>query len=212
VTGFEIVQMLLAGGVNPNPQLNMHRPGRGGNTGRFSDPLLTTGCTPLLRAAISQDLPTMRLLLEHGALADLPNVMGVTPLMVAAGIGGGGGRGGGAFGGEARAIEIIEMLLAAGADVNARVVDRYDRTAAVGRTPNAMTEREGQSALHGAVDRGWARVAEYLAENGAGVDIADARGQTPIDLAMARSRTGGLDDTVSAPIAERLREYVGAPE
>ena len=40
-----MIKRLLDAGVNPNPQLNMHRPGRGGNSGRFVDDLLTTGVT-----------------------------------------------------------------------------------------------------------------------------------------------------------------------
>jgi len=208
VTGFEIVEMLLAGGVNPNPQLNMHRPGRGGNIGRFSDPLLTTGATPLLRAAISQDLPTMSLLIEHGALVDLPNVMGATPLMVAAGLGGGGGRfGGDGFDSEARAIEIVDMLLAAGADINARVVDRYDRTAAVGRTPNGMTEREGFSALLEAAVRGSRQIVEFLIANGAEIDVVDAHGRSPVDLALL-DYFAGRDKPVYEDIAELLRPYL----
>lgn len=205
VTGFEIVEMLLEAGVNPNPQLNMHRPGRGGNIGRFSDPLLTTGCTPLLRAAIAQDLPTMSLLLEHGALADLPNVMGVTPLMVVAGIGGGGGFGnrGGGFGNEAGAIEIIEMLLAAGADINARVVDHYDLTAQVGRNNNTMVEREGQSALLAAISRGQPRLTEYLIANGAAVDSVDARGYSAMDYALGRA--DDRDEPVSQEIVAMLQ-------
>ena len=66
---------LLALGVDPNSQLNMHRPFRG----RFADDLLTTGCSPLLRAALSVDREMVDLLLKNGALPDLPNVMGVTP-------------------------------------------------------------------------------------------------------------------------------------
>ena len=65
----------------------MHRPGRGGNSGRFADEIITTGATPLLRAAASQDRAAVRLLLDHGARVDVPNVMGVTPLMAAAGFG-----------------------------------------------------------------------------------------------------------------------------
>ena len=65
----------------------MHRPGRGGNSGRFADEIITTGATPLLRAAGSQDKEAVRLLLDHGARVDVPNVMGVTPLMAAAGFG-----------------------------------------------------------------------------------------------------------------------------
>src|SRR5690606_31049473 len=86
-TALDIVERLLASGVEVNPQLNVHRPGRGGNSARFTDDLLTTGATPLLRAAITHDHAAMRLLLEHGAKVDLPNVMGVTPLMAATGLG-----------------------------------------------------------------------------------------------------------------------------
>ena len=206
VTGFEIIERLLAAGVNPNPQLNMHRPGRGGNIGRFSDPLLTTGATPLLRAALSQDLETMRLLLEHGALVDLPNVMGVTPLLAAAGIGGGGGRGGG-FGGADRAIESIETLLAAGADIDARVVDRYDRTASVGRAPNALTEREGFSALFAAVLGNSRPLVEFLIASGAEIDIVDARGRSPVDIALL-DYFAEREKTVYEEMAELLRPYL----
>ena len=81
----DLVRLLLDAGVNANPQLNMHRPSRGGNNGRFADELLNTGTTPLLRAAIGADVEAARLLLEHGALVDLPSVHGITPLMAAAG-------------------------------------------------------------------------------------------------------------------------------
>jgi len=33
----------------------MHRPGRGGNSGCFADEIITTGATPLLRAAAGKD-------------------------------------------------------------------------------------------------------------------------------------------------------------
>src|SRR5215468_10856831 len=50
-TALELARLFLAAGVNPNTQLNMHRPGRGGNSGRFADEILSTGATPMLRAA-----------------------------------------------------------------------------------------------------------------------------------------------------------------
>ena len=56
----DVVRLLLEAGVNPNPQLNMHRPGRGGNIGRFVDDLLTTGVTPLIRAASAHDVNSVR--------------------------------------------------------------------------------------------------------------------------------------------------------
>src|SRR5256885_1899056 len=85
-TALELARLFLDAGVNPNSQLNMHRPGRGGNSGRFADEIITTGATPLLRAAGAQDKAAVRLLLDHGARVDVPNVMGVTPLMAAAGV------------------------------------------------------------------------------------------------------------------------------
>jgi ankyrin repeat protein len=207
VTGIEMIELLLETSVDPNPQLNMHRPSRGGNIGRFTDDLLTTGATPLLRAAISQDIETMRVLLQYGALADLPNVQGVTPLIAAAGMGTSTRDRGLNFGGnvEQRTIETLQLLLDAGADINAGIVSSYDRTATIARS-SSMTEREGHTALYGAVRRGWADVTEFLIANGAEVDIVDARGRTPIDVAMGR--IGGRDNTVSEEIADRLRQHL----
>src|SRR5438132_1510075 len=55
VSSMDIINALLApdiDGVEINAQLNMERPSRSGNSGRFIDPLLNTGCTPLMRATI----------------------------------------------------------------------------------------------------------------------------------------------------------------
>ncbi|MFO7285720.1 MAG: ankyrin repeat domain-containing protein [Gammaproteobacteria bacterium] len=204
-TGMDIIRMLLAAGVDPNVQLNFHRPGRGGNSGRFVDDLLTTGATPLLRAAIGHDVEAIRALLEHGALVDLPNVMGVTPLMAAAGMGVSVRDRRFVVDGdvESRVIATLEVLLAAGADVNARVTDIHSRTARIAR-PSTMTDRLGQTALYGAIKFGWTRVVEYLLEHGAAVDIVDALGKSPLDQALGR--TGGRDNIVSEEIARILTE------
>ena len=204
----DVIRLLLEAGVNPNPQMNMHRPSRGGNIGRFADELLTTGTTPLLRAAIGADVDAVRLLLEHGALVDLPNVHGITPLMAAAGhVSGRGGRPDSEQA-QARAIELLDMLLAAGADINARITDNHSRTANVGRQPNAVTEREGQTALYGAVKFGWTNVVKYLLEKGADPAVKDALGRTPLDGAMGR--ISGRDNTPSEEIAALLRAAPGA--
>ena len=207
----DIVRLLLEAGVNPNPQLNMHRPSRGGNNGRFADELLNTGTTPLLRAAIGADVETARLLLEHGALVDLPSVHGITPLMAAA------GHTSGRFGdqrqnaeqAQAQAIELIDMFLAAGADINAKITDDSSRTANVGRQPNAVTERKGQTALYGAAKNGWANVVEHLLAKGADPRVTDALGKTPVDAALGRIT--GRGNVVSEDIAARLRTAAAEP-
>jgi ankyrin repeat protein len=201
-SAIDLVRLLLGAGVNPNPQLNMHRPSRGGNIGRFTDDLLTTGATPLLRAAIGADVEAARLLLAHGALVDLPNVMGVTPLMAAAGQGvSGRDRNFNPEQAQARTIEVLEVLLAAGADINAKITDTNGRSARIARL-STMTERLGQTALFGAVKFGWTNVVEFLLANGADPLTKDALGKTPIDAAMGR--IGGRDNTVSEEIAALL--------
>ena len=189
-TGPELVNALLAADVEVNSQLNFHRPGRGGNSGRFVDDLLTTGATPLLRAAIMHDDETILALLAAGALVDLPNVMGVTPFMAAAGVGvrepsfASNNRAPDfeSEGIESEIIGSLEILIQAGADVNAAVTDTQSRSARIAR-PSSMTDRQGQTALHHAAGRGWAEVVAYLLEHGANPALKDMLGRSPLDLA-----------------------------
>jgi uncharacterized protein len=191
-TALDIVRMLLDAGVDPNAQLNLHRPGRGGNSGRFSDDLLRTGCTPLLRAAMSHDNEVIELLLQHGALVDLPNVNGVTPLIAAAGMGMRGGPGTivpdyrGDFGLEAanNAVRTLAILIKSGANVNARVTDTSSHSGRIARA-SSMTKRQGETALYGAIFRGWTPVVQYLLQHGARADVMDDVGRTPLMVARA---------------------------
>jgi uncharacterized protein len=213
-TGIDLVQRLLAAGVDVNPQLTLHRPGRGGNSERFTDDLLTVGATPLLRAAITHDHASMRGLLEHGAEVDLPNATGMTPLMAAAGLGVRNIN----FGAnrspdfeadpevESKAIASLEILLAAGANIDARVTDIKSRTARIAR-PSGMTDREGQTALFSAASRGWTRVVAFLIERGAQVAVVDALGKSPLDAAL--SRVGGRAAPNADAVAELLRNASG---
>ena len=111
---------LLAAGADPSPELRMHRPTRGGYTGRFSDPMMDTGDTPLLRATLANDMEVVQALLAKGASPNI-TAMGVTPFLVAAGVGGGGQRGGAGARGGGSAFPILDVLLQHGADVNAQV-------------------------------------------------------------------------------------------
>jgi len=234
VSAIQIAQRLLDMGVNPNIQLDMHRP----FLGRFTDDLMNTGCTPLLRAAIGFDKEAVELLLKHGAIVDLPNVMGVTPLMAAAGIGWGGVGGSGPgqspvfYGRQARpaleseALELVKVLLAAGADINARITDTSSHTALIAR-PNSMSERQGQTAIFGAIGAGtvnetapprnWLKLTQFLIDNGARLDIKDARGRTLLDALVGLeqgeqiSRGGGRDSPSTPEMVKLIKGAMGVP-
>ena len=182
----EFINALLDAGVNPNPQLAFKEPSRGGRDNRFRDDLLTTGATPLLRAAQTFDNDVVRALLAHGALVDLPNASGVTPFMAAAGVGTRTVSGVLGAGPPANVIalslETMEMLRAAGADVNARITDVTSLTARIART-NTLTGRQGQTALFLAVESGRKEVVKYLLDHGARTDVKDETGRPPMDLA-----------------------------
>lgn len=204
----KLARRLLGLGVDPNTQLNMHRPFRG----RFADDLMTTGCSPLLRAALSVDREMIELLLQHGAVPDLPNVMGVTPLMAAAGVGATRGAvvGQGPIAGadpEANASAVIELLIGAGADVNATISDTSSRTALIAR-PSSMTDRQGQTALYGAIGQNWTRVAKLLIDRGARLDVKDAAGKTLLDALAGKA--GGRDTPSNEQMAKLIRTAIGS--
>lgn len=185
-SSLEVIRALVDAGVNPNHQLNFKEPSRGGNSNRFKDDLLTTGATALIRAAQSFDNEVVRILLESGALVDLPNASGVTPFMAAAGIG---TRTGFSVLGPGPpenvvelSLETMEILRAAGADVNAVITDTTSLTGRIARG-STLSNREGQTTLFFAAQMGRVPVVRYLLENGARVDVVDKAGRTPIDAA-----------------------------
>jgi ankyrin repeat protein len=183
VSGMDIITTLLAAGVNPNAELNMHRPSRGGNSGRFIENLRSTGATPLSRAAEGGDIEVARLLLDKGADPNISD-MGLTPFLLAAGVGPGarGGTGLAAQGAAGGAVNtaLMDLMLEHGADVNARVTGTQTYSMRVSRAPSA---NEGMTALHVAAQSGRADLVRHLLEKGADPEILDASGRKPIDLA-----------------------------
>ena len=132
-----------------------------------SDLLYRTDATPFLLAAETADLPLMRLLLELGADPKLVNRDNCTPLLAAAGVGVL-GNGEEAAGTEEEAIAAVRMLLEIGADINA-IDDR------------------GNSAMHGAAYKSWTKLVQFLADNGADVNVwnrKNKRGWTPVLIAQ----------------------------
>jgi ankyrin repeat protein len=202
VSSMEIINALLAADVDPNPELNMHRPSRGGNSGRFVEEFLNTGCTPLMRAAIGNDVEVARALLAKGAS---PNIvgMGLTPFLVAAGVGTG-GRGTGlaastSAGGSSN-LTLMQLLVEHGADVNAQVTGTKTYSMRISRAPSST---EGMTALHVAAQSGRADLVKFLLDKGASTEIADGNGRKPIELiGVAPAGRGGPAPPAAAATAQ----------
>jgi ankyrin repeat protein len=194
LTSLDLIEMLLARGADVNAQLKSQQAYRA-KLDRGTDTVLTTGTTPLLRAAKAGDVAAVRLLLEKGADAKLATKAGITPLMVAAGLGTKEEDTTGRAKTEADAIKTITLLL------DARpgdVINAADNT--------------GRTALHGAALQGYDQVVRFLADRGAKLDIKDQRGFTPLDVAMGLAGGVGFDGKASNPhesTAALLRELMG---
>jgi uncharacterized protein len=161
---FTLIERLLAAGANPNARTREFPHER-----RYIVAVVgsvawvdLTGQTPFLRAAAAGDLGVMRLLLEHGADPNIATDGSTTPLMVAAG---------------------VNWAVAETYDEGAEaLLEAVKLTHELGNDVNAVNSM-GIAAIHGAANRGANDVIEYLAANGARLDVADEQGRTPLDWA-----------------------------
>ena len=156
LTSLDVAKKILDRGANVDARM----------TKRFSDfyrfRVSYIEATPLFVAAKGADPDMMRLLLEYGADPTLTNATQMTALHAAAGVdmmflGEDSGTDEGALG-------AVKVALEAGLDVNA-------------------TDQNGNTPLHGAVNRAGSAVAQLLIEQGAKLDARNKRGKIPIQLA-----------------------------
>ena len=150
-----------------------------------------TGQTPFLTAALAADVDAMRLLLKHGADPHISTFAGTTPLMAAAGLN---WVDISSLGSEDESIEVITTLLERGADINA-------------------VNELGETAAHGAAQRGADKIMRFLAEKGARLDVRDKQGRTPMDEAIGQADMSA-EDNVRRPERKStqalLRELLAA--
>jgi uncharacterized protein len=158
-TYLDLLKALLAHGANTNARLTKaiwFRP-----TSHNQEWVDKKGATAFWRAAASSDVAAMRALIAGGADPNIASQEGVTPLMVAAGLGWGANASRNVPGAW---MAVVQYCLELGADVNAH--DMYNYTA-----------------LHGAAYRGDNEVVKLLVEKGAKLDVRSKRGQTVTDMA-----------------------------
>jgi len=160
MTELDLINALIGHGANPNARLTKKIPLRGQPSfdGRWANMI---GATPFWRAAQSDDVTVMRLLVEKGADPLLATTDKTTPLMVAAGVGWSDGQ---SHGSQSDAPEALKLCLEWGGDVNA-------------------ANDVGYTALHGAAFRGANEVVKLLVEKGARMDVKNQEGRLAVNMA-----------------------------
>ena len=154
-----LLAALLARGANPNAQVARDYPAYSRSPYRALTSLV--GATPLFLAAAASDIDALRALLAAGADPKVPTRDNATSLMAAAGVARVQER---SPEEDRSALEAVRLLLELGVDVNA-------------------VNARGQTALHGAAFTGADAIVQVLADRGAGLDVKDRSGKTPLAIA-----------------------------
>ena len=124
------------------------------------------GATPFLMAAETADLPYLKVLIELGADPTIPNVEGTMPILAAAGLGV--TAPGEEAGPIADALEVVEFLLAIGADIN-------------------TVDKNGETVMHCAAYKCEPPMIKLLHERGADIAVWNKKnkaGWTPLMIAQ----------------------------
>jgi uncharacterized protein len=185
LSALDVARMMLERGANPNIQLKRRPPYRDVPQDRGGDQMLAQGATPLLRAARAGDDKFVALLLQYKALVDLPEKDDITPLMAAAGIDYGQRVTRGRNRTDEGVLATMDLLVKAGANVNARsILDRNlgGRGGRGGGAPGAAAGGAG-----GRGGRGGGAPAAAGSGPGAPAPVAFAPGAAPAaDSASAK--------------------------
>jgi ankyrin repeat protein len=153
---------LLEHGADPNARTTRNVTRFGSSAWRIYGGASPIGATPFFFAASVGDVEVMKFLLDHGANPHLTTQDNTTPLMAAAGL---------AVEEsetripEARHLEAVHLLLDLGANVR-------------------ETNKQGDTALHGAAFLGYDDIIRLLLENGADLNARNKEKQTPYRIAL----------------------------
>lgn len=187
LSSLQFVRKLVSHGADVNLRLKAGRSGKG---------ILTRkGATPFLMAALTADLPFLRLLKELGADPGMPNAENCTPLMAAAGVGTLAPTE--EAGTEPEVLATVEYLLSLGADINA-------------------VDANGETAMHGAAYKNLPLVVNLLAAKGARAAIwhqKNKHGWSPVIIAEG-FRVGNFKpspETLEALHKALIREGIQPP-
>jgi ankyrin repeat protein len=171
-----LVEVLLDYGADPNARIerafayleNLFL-SRAGEDPPQIDPV---GATPLLVAAASGDIESMRILEEVSDVRATTDG-GATVFMLAAGAGAERGARG-----EKEALAAAKFALSiGGGDVNDHLTERALDGPGKG-------QEDGRTALHFATDQGWKDMIRFLVEHGAELNAKDRYGMTPLQIAL----------------------------
>ena len=194
--GVPLVKALIARGADVNAQVRKGTPVR-----RWSHDFAFlnrwVGATPFWLASRFLEIDMMRTLADAGADTKLPSRDGVTPLMVAAGMGYSRASGTEAFTKDRRDFsyynsESFEVATTIPVEEEKLAVDAVRLAIELGGDVNA-TNAVGDTAVHAAAALGMNSVIQLLAERGAKLDVPNKAGRTPADVAR---RDDGIGSTV----------------
>jgi ankyrin repeat protein len=160
LTSMDMAEALVEWGADVNLALT-----HGNRRGKGGAHLPNRGNTPFILACHTGDVEMAKFLLAEGADPFKRNADGTSPILVAAGLGNHAPEE--EAGDEDDALALLAILLGLGADINDR--DSNDETV-----------------MHGAAYKNFPRVAQFLYENGADIEIWNQfndRGWTPLDIA-----------------------------